>query len=220
MTIKEFMSTITLSPQDELKYEKVLKKAFYKLDTRAGHNAFCGKVFNSRRYSYDLKRKLVFVFSALPQSRLWGFGNLSGEGLFLFMKESLYHAINYFNPESITALVLNPEFTASIDTEFDTPRLVFTRFSLDKRVEKAMREALVKRLLALGKMNIEIAVIIVSFNEAHAPYENIEYWSLHDRVILEWTRQAYDMGELPDSWVRKFLLDMAPPDLRIKHWLS
>jgi hypothetical protein len=220
MTIKEFMSTIDLIPEDARKYQKVLKKALYKFDTKAGHDAFCGKVFNSRRYSYDLKRKLVFAFAALPQSRLWGFRNLSGESLFVFMKESLYYAINYFNVESITALASNPEFTASIDTEFDTPRLIFTRFSLDKRVEKTMRVALIKRLFALDKMNIEIAVIIVSFNDAQALHEDMEYWSLYDRAILEWTRQTYDMGELPDSWVRKFLLDMVPPDFRIKHWLS
>ena len=222
MTIKEFMSTITLSPQDTHEYEKVLKKAFRKSDTKVGHDAFCGKVFNSRRYSYDLKRKLVFAFSALPQSRLWGFKNLSGESLFVFMQESLHYAINYFNVESVTALALNPAFAASVDTEYDTPLLLFTHFSSNKPVEKAMRESLIAHLLALDKMNIEIAVTIISFNNEHNFHEDIEYryWTLSEDLLLEWTRQTYDMGDLPDSWVRKFLLDMAPPDFTITEWLS
>jgi hypothetical protein len=209
----KFMTTIILTPRDARKYKRIVNKVRRKLHTDEEYNAFYNQVLTSDRYSYDVKQKFVLWLCNLKQARLWGFKNLSGEALYVFAHENLENRIiNVLSLEDLQALASNPAFAGSVDSEFDTFNVTFARRS---DLTESVRTVKIKtELLAYvahsPNMNLGVAEMIVNSNERANSLSHGNAWIWEEREVLDWTRKTYDMGDIPDSWVRQFLLDVIP----------
>ena len=207
METEEFVENIILTPHDTRKYKRIIKTVRGKLHTNAEKNAFYKEVLNSDQYSYDVKQKSIFWLYSIEQSRLWGFRNLSGEALFLFTQKVLQYATVSLSVESFNAFASNPAFAESVDSDFNVPKIVFAipfEFFVEERPRK---EAMLNQLVASPNMNLGIAELIINLNAMELIYTEREKWSLDDSSVIEWTRKTYDMGDVPDLWVRQFLVE-------------
>jgi hypothetical protein len=203
MEMEEFVASIILTPRDARKHKRILNKVRINLQSNLEHNAFYEKVLSSDQYSYDVKLKSIFSLYTLEQSRLWGFRNLSGEALFLFTQKVLQYARDYLSVGSLNALASNPAFAESVSSEFDVPKIVFESLV----TEQPKKETMLNQIAASTTMNLGIAELIVNLNAVQHTLMPQEDWTLDDSAVIEWTRTTYDMGDVPDSWVRQFLME-------------
>ena len=206
METEKFAASIILTTHDTQKYESVINTVQNKLIANSEYNAFYKEALISDQYSYDVKQKAVLWLYSIEQSRLWGFRNFSGEALFLFTQKVLQYATASLSAESFNALASNPAFAESVDSDFNVPKIVFAipfKFFIEERSKK---EAMLNQLVASPNMNLGIAEVIINLNAMELVYTEREKWSLDDSLVIEWTRTTYEMGDVPDSWVRQFLM--------------
>lgn len=208
MEILKFINRIILNHDDAEKYNGVVRK-ICNLQTDAEQNAYYEQVLKVENYSYAVKQKAVFWLYTLQQARLWGFKNLSGEALFIFVQEHFNNGVEELGVEDLQVLVSNPAFAGSVDRDFDIPKMIFMELFNPSRPEKSIRENLLTQLVFSPTMNIGVAEVIIKINAMELAYTEREKWFLDESSVIEWTRKTYDMGDIPDSWVRKFLTEMA-----------
>ena len=203
MKIREFISRIVLNPNDTQKYNRIVSK-IHKLKINAEYNAYYGQILKVDHYSYDVKQKAVLWLYTLQQSRLWGFKNLSDEGLLVFVQEYFNYEIGKIGLEDLQALVSNPAFAGSVNGNFNVPKMIFARLFAPMQPAELIREELLGQLVISPNMNLGVAEVIVKCALQGAT-ECKEKWAGNESLVLNWTRNTYDMGDLPDSWVRQFL---------------
>jgi hypothetical protein len=220
MEIVRFITRIILNHHDAEKYNGVVHK-ICSLQTDAEQNSYYEQVLKVENYSYDVKQKAVFWLYTLQQARLWGFKNLSGEALFIFAQEHFNNGFKELEVEDLQALVSNPAFAGSVDSDFDVPKMIFVELFNPSQPEKTIRGDLLTQLVFSPTMNIGIAELIVNLNTTTSiqvdesiinlnaisqPTMLRQTGAIDDSSVIDWTRKTYDMGDVPDSWVRKFLM--------------
>jgi len=209
-----FWVSIDLSPQEHKKYEKVSAK----LTGMPYLSSAFVRILASSKYSWDFKRKLVFKIPFGEESRRWGCTNLKGEDLHRFVKilsNEMYHDFDY---EDIEHLLANPSFVSSLGTEHDA----FSQALLcltDGPDYNEMHFEWVADLVNSNLMSLEVAAAIIAANNASVLRVKRQYptvfgkpnvpRTINEAPVIAWTRENYDLGDIPDSWVVKFLL---PPD--------
>jgi len=205
----EFLNSRELTPREERQYNRIVKK-IRKLDTNAQCDGYYEKILASDKYSYNVKEKAVIWKYALTPSRLWGFRNLSGEALFLFVRENINDLdIKSLSVKDMQALVDNPAFSESKGSKFDVvKKVVYTPFGVSTRSEVQFRKTLIAGAALSTNMTLDLAEIILNRIAPFPTADVLESWRLAEGPIIEWARETYEMGEIPDLWVRQFLAEV------------
>ena len=204
-TTEELASTLELTTKEEAKYIRLFNRTQRKIRSKRAYDAFSMKVLKSKRYSYDVKQKFVMNIPWLPASRSWSLGTLSGISLKVFIFRVLVLDIKFLNLEDIQRLINNPAFIASIGSEHDSVRLIFSTLTGYSETECIVRQQLISELVSSPNMSIEIAEII--FSATSDPWwEGVQMrWRADETPVVDWVRKAYNLDEnIPDAWVRQF----------------
>jgi len=204
---REFVDEIKLTPDDEQKYEEILTQLY----TPPAPNTYYNTLLASDEYSYDIKQKLVLTMASMEHSRLWGLGNLSAQALFLFIFEVFTYEAKDLSFKEIQALVANPACDGSVSGVFNIPRIAFvlaSGYTIEKDLQK---HVIMMQLLEANKMNLEIAAIVMEIIRQEEDLEgNRVIRESFATPVLNWARTNFALNEeIPDSWVREFLVKVA-----------
>lgn len=203
----EFFNTLKLGPRDEYNYSQLISKLRSKLYSHSEYSAFYEEVLASGKYSYEVKQKAVIWMPSLNASRLWGFKNLTGEALYVFVNINMPPFAKDLALEDIQALATNPAFFDSMGNECDTLERAFqTPYSEPSTGEMWFRKTLIQSAASSANMTLELAEVIIRKSRNLLDDSMLELLQADEKPVIDWLREKYDMGEVPDSWVRQFLL--------------
>jgi len=208
-TISQLHSEIELSSEDEQKYAELVEDINKRFRSFERVNAHYRDFLASSEYSYDLKKKMVFRMPAYEQARLWGFRNLVGEILFIFVADCVRTYADDFTVEEFKALIANPAFRESIASDFDSPLLALSAAYGYVKEDRILKQMLIDELVTSPSMNLEFASVIMKAADLPHILEIIQNWKLDVTPVLNWARETYSLDEnIPDSWVRAFLSEV------------
>ena len=203
----QFLNSLDLTPREERQYNRIVKTIQRKLYTNAQCNAYYEKILTSDKYSYNVKQKAVLWKCDLTPSRLWGFRNLSGEALFLFVVENINNFdIKNISVKDMQALVDNPAFIESDGKDFDVVyEVIYMRFGVSTQSEVQFRKTLIAGAVLSNNMSLGLAETILEMREPFHTSDLVKRWHLDEEPLLNWVRETYGFGEVSDSWVHNFL---------------
>jgi len=202
-----FLETLVLEPHDASQYSKIVDAIKNKISSARQEEAYYEQVVNSSKYSYEVKQKAVFFMPDLDASRLWGFGNLSGEALCVLVGNSIKYSYGNITDPCLMALAANPAFISSLGSKFDAPQVAYERhYGYYKEVDIEIRETLTQYIVASSNMSFELARLILEAYNPDLPLFFLNEEPFNAAPVLDWTRKAYGLPEsIPDAWVRNLL---------------
>jgi len=197
---------LKLTPSDELEYRKIIRPR-PNMETNTEYNVYYRKVLASNKCSYAVKQKAVLWLTDFEPSRSWGFRNLAGKFLLVFVEDIFAHHNRKVTSEDIRDLIANPAFAASAEGYFNLPVTSFNIPFIHSKEENILRQKVVDHLAASPNMNLEVAEFIIKADDLHMQLGLLDgHWKMDVSSVLEWVRNTYDIGDVPDSWVRQFLV--------------
>jgi len=196
---------------DDLEYFKRIATRIGNCNTEKKRDAIRIESIVSSEGSFKYKRYITFCMPYLSEARAWGFKNLTGEDLqqliLLLFGDNVQDDIR---SSELQLLTNNPVFISSCGKEeFDFLKLIFRDMIITTKMLH-VRELLIKGLIAGDRMSIEIAMLIIEANDSRKQWQKIKPYQLEEAPILEWTRKAYQLGDVPDNWVRNLLITSKP----------
>ena len=211
-SIKELHSKIELSENDKQVYAEIVQgvlRRFRSFEEVEAVNVHYREILTSDKYSFDVKRQMVFRMPSYPESRFWGFRNLTGEQLFIFLSDCIRIYAEDFTVEEFKALIVNPAFRESIATDFNSPLLALSAAYGYVKEDRILKQMLIDKLVTSPNMNLEFAAVIMKATDLLPLFELIQNWKLDVTPVLNWARETYSLGEnIPDSWVRELLAEV------------
>ena len=195
------LQTIVLNEEDTKQYEKIRQRlGGGPVNSRTIHrNVMLRDFFRSPRYSFDLKRKIVFYLPYLEPSGAWGFENLnSTDDLYSFIKHQFEFTI-----KEAQLLARNPHFLLSGDSSKNCLHAFLTQTFESEGREKVIKNEVIRIVIHSEGMSFAVAETIVAANKLLG---SGNYGKIIDMApLIVWLRKTYGLEALPEAWVLKFI---------------
>ena len=196
MNFHQYWNNIILPPQEHDKFFEVLE--ILTSASSEEQNVRIGEILGSEEFSFDAKRKLAFNLNYMKPLCLWACANFEGEDLWQMTRFLNSNGFEGVGHKEISALVSNPHFIVSTSVEYNTLRFLYVAFSSGNVRQAEKSRWLLQEIIDQGVMSLDIAT---EFIESSDPW-NGDPWS---DTLIAWTRKAYDLEDVPEAWVVKFL---------------
>jgi len=195
-----------LSLSDKKKYNEIFHTAKESNLSTEELEAYCRRIFTSRRYSYELKQRLALLVPSYDSSRLWGLRNFSGRALLFYVSESIRYVAERFTVGDIQALITNPAFKDSRGSEFDTIMFVLKNTHVYIKDGSTLQQSTINQIVIAPNMGLDFAAIILQATSLDCIPEGPRDLELTLDPVLDWVRKTYDLPQsMPEVWVRQFV---------------
>jgi len=213
---------IKLEPKEEKEYKRLIFKLL-SVDSYEDFNpvynkrldSSLAKILPSKKYSFDFKRKFIFQTPVTSLSLSWACENLETSEMNDFVMHFLSGTIYNITTRDIEVLYTSENFKQTIDTEFNSLNFLVLKLAQIDKVDQEAWTALIQWMVDDNLMHLKLAELICLFQEKGTlfPKKDADLWEQRITPLTAWARETYNLGDVPDNWVVKFLLGSATDSL-------
>jgi hypothetical protein len=177
-------------------------------------NACLAHYLCSKKRSFEFKNQLAGNHMNLRSAQVWGCRFFPADQLKVLIQEHLFHPKVKFTKQQATAILSNPSSLVKAPPSRQIPGhfTPLASFFAKPYGEPTRKEMMLQVALSLDSLELDhVREMYLGIKDANQ-YDEEYGCRLDQSVLYEWTRDRYQLHDLPKGWVEEFIMNARIPE--------